>query len=61
MKTMGLEGAVTGIHGYATAHRFRQPDGAFHVARFAFPDDLTYLCQYVTGLERFKLLVRGLD
>jgi peptidoglycan/xylan/chitin deacetylase (PgdA/CDA1 family) len=61
MKAIGLDGACTGIHGYATPRRFKETDGAFHVPRFAFPDDLTYLCQYVTGLERFKLLVRGQD
>lgn len=61
MKAIGLEGACTGVQAYATARRFRAIDGAFQVPRFAFPDDLTYLCQVVTGLERFKLLVRGLD
>jgi hypothetical protein len=29
--------------------------------RFAFPEDMTYLSQLVTGLERLKLIIRGQD
>jgi peptidoglycan/xylan/chitin deacetylase (PgdA/CDA1 family) len=61
MKRIGLVGGCTGEQAYATSDRYHAPDGAFYIPRFAFPDDLSYLRQYVTGLERFKQLLRGVN
>jgi peptidoglycan/xylan/chitin deacetylase (PgdA/CDA1 family) len=55
----GLEGAVTGIPRFVTRDAFSAPDGHYQVARFGYPDDFTDLVQYVSGIERFKEVVRG--
>jgi hypothetical protein len=39
----------------------RAPDGAFHIPRFAMPDDLAHFIQLVSGLERLKQLLRRED
>ena len=57
----GLTGAVTAIEGFATRHNIRAPLGAFAVPRFPCPDSLPGLIQQVSGLERFKYLMRGVD
>ena len=59
LRRLGLVGAVVGEPGYADAVAFRR-SGAdpFKVKRFAFPDDLPHVVQYVSGLERFKQLLR---
>jgi hypothetical protein len=55
----GLRAAVTGSSGYATRESYRDPDGAFRVPRFPFPDSYPYLAQQVSGFERLKALLRG--
>ncbi len=57
LREQGLA-AVTGVAGFATARRFRAPDGPLVVPRFAFPDSVPYLGQIVGGLERLKFLLR---
>ena len=37
------------------------PVGRFKVMRFGFPDTLPRLVQYVSGIERCKMMVRGSD
>jgi len=60
LKALGLSGAVAATLGYAGAREFtRGVDGPFHVPRLAYPDDLDLLTQYVSGLERFKEILRG--
>ena len=60
LKALGLTGAVAGARGYAAAREFlRDPDGPLHVPRLAYHDDLRLLTQYVSGLERFKEILRG--
>lgn len=57
---LGLKGAVAGEPGYADSILFRNEFGnRFRVRRFGFPDTLPDLIQYVSGLERFKQIVRG--
>lgn len=60
LKAMGLTGAVVGTAGYAETCAFvRDADGPFQVRRFSYFDDLRLLTQCVSGLERFKEIVRG--
>ena len=61
LREIGLESACTCIPAYATPRRFRLPNGSFNIPRFAPPDSIPYLIQFVSGLERLKLLLRGLD
>lgn len=61
MREVGLEGACTGFPGYATPRGYRSPDGPYHLRRFAFPADLAQVTQLVSGLERLKRLIRGVD
>jgi hypothetical protein len=59
LRRLGFTGAVVGEPGYADAASFgRGPDARFRVQRFAFPDDLAHMVQYVSGVERFKQLLR---
>ncbi len=60
IREAGLLGALTAESGFAdaSAHR-RSSDEAFRVKRFDFPEDLSVLLQYVSGLERIKEKVRG--
>jgi peptidoglycan/xylan/chitin deacetylase (PgdA/CDA1 family) len=58
---IGLEGACSCILAYTTLRRLRAPDGAFHIPRFAMPDDLAHFIQLVSGLERLKQLLRRED
>ena len=53
-------GAVAGEWGLADRGSFREvPDGPFKTRRLPLPDRLSDLIQYVCGIERCKLLVRG--
>jgi peptidoglycan/xylan/chitin deacetylase (PgdA/CDA1 family) len=57
---LGLHGAVVGEPGYANAMTFqRDRDARFKVLRFGLPDGLPHAIQYVSGVERFKQILRG--
>jgi peptidoglycan/xylan/chitin deacetylase (PgdA/CDA1 family) len=59
LRRLQLAGAVVGEAGYADVRSFRcDPDGPFRVRRFNFPEAVTDLIQIVSGLERFKQLLR---
>jgi peptidoglycan/xylan/chitin deacetylase (PgdA/CDA1 family) len=56
----GMRGAVSAESGYFDRdHILRDADEGFRVRRFAFPDDLTDVTQYVSGIERAKQVLRG--
>jgi peptidoglycan/xylan/chitin deacetylase (PgdA/CDA1 family) len=60
LQTLGLRGAVVGEPGFAEPLLFaNDPVGRFKVMRFGFPDTLPRLVQYVSGIERCKMMVRG--
>ncbi len=61
LRAAGLEGAVVGTAGFTTAKSFGRAHGRYLVPRFPFPDQLPYLVQQVSGLERLKFLLRGQD
>jgi peptidoglycan/xylan/chitin deacetylase (PgdA/CDA1 family) len=61
LRSAGIRSGVTGISGFATPQRHRDPNGEFLVPRFPFPDELPYLIQQVSGLERLKFMLRGVD
>lgn len=59
LRRLGFLGAVVGEPGYADALAFqRNQDDRFKVRRFAFPDELPHVIQYVSGVERFKQILR---
>jgi peptidoglycan/xylan/chitin deacetylase (PgdA/CDA1 family) len=59
LRRLGFLGAVVGEPGYADARAFQQSqDDRFKVQRFGFPDDLPNMIQYVSGVERFKQILR---
>ena len=48
-----------GEAGYADARAFqRGADVRFKVQRFGFPDELPHMIQFVSGVERFKQMLR---
>lgn len=57
-----LEGAVVGEWGLADSREFNgaDADAAFRVRRIPFPEDVPHLVQYVSGVERAKLALRGI-
>jgi peptidoglycan/xylan/chitin deacetylase (PgdA/CDA1 family) len=60
LRRLGFVGAVVGEPGYASALTFqRDEDNCFKVQRFGLPDELPHMIQYVSGVERFKQLLRG--
>ena len=60
LQALGLLGALVATPGYAGACEFvRDADGPFRVRRFDYPDDVQLLAQVVSGLERFKEVLRG--
>jgi len=60
MHELGLQGAVVGEPGFADPRPFaNDPAGRFKVMRFGFPETLPHLIQYVSGIERCKMMVRG--
>ncbi len=60
VRQAGMLGAVSGEPGYFHRDSIQQdPDEAFRVRRFAFPDGMTDLTQYVSGIERAKQILRG--
>ncbi len=59
LRRLGFLGALTAEPGYANALSFRsKEDDRFKVRRFGFPDELPHMIQYVSGVERFKRLLR---
>jgi peptidoglycan/xylan/chitin deacetylase (PgdA/CDA1 family) len=59
LRALGFLGAVVGVAGFA-----RQAAAArarFTVRRFPYPEDAPHLIQYVSGIERFKMLVRRME
>jgi len=59
LRDLGFLGAVVGEPGYADAMAFqRAQDGPFKVQRFGLPDEMPHIIQYVSGLERFKQMLR---
>jgi len=57
----GFVGAVTAEFGHADVASFqRGSDGPFKLKRVPFPEELYFVAQYVSGIERFKQIVRGL-
>lgn len=60
VRQAGLYGAVSGEPGYFDrGHIMRDADERYRARRFAFPDNMTDLIQYVSGIERVKQLLRG--
>ena len=59
LRQLGFLGAVVGEPGYADAMAFQHgQDDRFKVQRFGFPDELPDMIQYVSGVERFKQILR---
>lgn len=59
LRREGFVGALAAEPGYASAQVFRSTDeDRFKIPRFGFPDDLPHVIQYVSGVERFKQLLR---
>ena len=59
LRRLGFLGALAAEPGYANALSFRSSeDDRFKVPRFGFPDELPHMIQYVSGVERFKQLLR---
>jgi peptidoglycan/xylan/chitin deacetylase (PgdA/CDA1 family) len=60
VRRLGMSGAVSGEPGYFDRDRvLRDPDEAFRVRRFAFPDDMADVIQYASGIERMKQVLRA--
>jgi peptidoglycan/xylan/chitin deacetylase (PgdA/CDA1 family) len=60
LRRLGFVGALAAEAGYANALSFQEKeDDRFKVPRFGFPDDLPHMIQYVSGVERFKQLLRN--
>ena len=60
VREAGMFGAVSGEPGYFhREHIAKNPDEGFRVRRFAFPDNMVDVIQYVSGIERAKQLARG--
>lgn len=60
LRRLGFIGAVVAEPGYANALTYQSAgDNRFRVQRFGFPDDLPHMIQYVSGVERFKQVMRG--
>jgi len=55
LRTLGLEGAVVGLPGYAEAGEFRErEENPFLVRRFSYPADHRVAALYVSGAERIR-------
>lgn len=55
----GFLGAFSAVSGYAVAAQIqREPRSRFSISRFSYPDSLTDLIQVVSGVERFKQMIR---
>ncbi len=59
LQSLGFSGAVAGAPGYSSREAFhRSPSAPFEVRRWGYPDTLAYLVQLVSGVERFKQILR---
>ena len=62
LRDLGFVGALSAEGGFADPASFREGgDGPFRTKRLPFPEELSHLAQYVTGIERFSRIVRGLE
>lgn len=62
LRGLGFQGAVVGVWGYADrAAVMRGGEEPFTVRRLSWPDDLPHLVQYVSGMERLKMVLRRMD
>jgi peptidoglycan/xylan/chitin deacetylase (PgdA/CDA1 family) len=62
LRDLGFVGALSADGGFADPASFRESgDGPFRTKRLPFPEELSHLAQYVTGIERFSRIVRGLE
>jgi peptidoglycan/xylan/chitin deacetylase (PgdA/CDA1 family) len=62
LRALDFQGAVVGEWGFASRTRtMRGGEEPFHVRRIPWPDDLPHMVQYVSGMERFKMVLRGMD
>lgn len=62
LRELGFAGACVGVGGYTSASAFRRdPDERFQVRRFGYMPDLPHLIQQVSGVERFKQILRAED
>lgn len=60
LRRLGLQGAVTGVEGYADVRTFgTSTDSAFRVPRFSFAESLAHMIQYASGVEWVKQRIRG--
>ena len=57
-RKLGLAGAVVGVPGFAEPLSGEDNDWPFKVRRLSYPENLSCLIQYVSGIERCKLMVR---
>jgi len=59
-RDLGFSGAVVGEPGFADPSSFSQDkDSPFKVCRLSFPETLSDLIQYVSGIERCKNILRS--
>src|SRR5262249_35543656 len=62
LRTLGFKGAVVGVRGYparyAQSHDVEAP---FRVRRMEFPQDVSYVVRFVSGMERLNLALRGYE
>lgn len=60
VRAMGFVGGLSTEIGFADPASFRRgTDGPFKTKRFPFPEELSVLAQYVSGVERLKRIARG--
>jgi peptidoglycan/xylan/chitin deacetylase (PgdA/CDA1 family) len=59
LKKAGLVGAVVGEPGYVDVASYQKgTDGPYRICRMSFPESLSDVIQYVSGIERTKQLIR---
>jgi peptidoglycan/xylan/chitin deacetylase (PgdA/CDA1 family) len=59
LEELNFTGAVAAVPGYASARTVQSdPAARFKVRRFSLPNDTVHMIQYVSGVERFKQLLR---
>jgi peptidoglycan/xylan/chitin deacetylase (PgdA/CDA1 family) len=54
LRELGFSAAVTAMPGYLTAASWSDPDGAFQIPRFGYPDTRMDFVQITGGLERLR-------
>lgn len=58
-RKLGLSGAVVGAPGFAERLSDKDNDWPFKIRRLSYPENLSDLIQYVSGIERCKLMIRS--